>query len=180
MTSKSATVLIIKARKVDEPKFDASEEVVVELVPSEDVLGLIKTGAIGHALTVAGLFWWLIAEIPGTPLAQPAAIKPKVQFRIKTLLAIIAVCALFLSLLPMITPLMLPMGISAVMFAALLFVLVRFSSRLGREILPGLSSSVVGELKRTRGLLLAMILVVAWFFIIAVWMTIMLKIFYHL
>jgi 8-oxo-dGTP pyrophosphatase MutT (NUDIX family) len=54
-----ATVVTHNARQIAEPNPDLSEEVAVELVPIKDIPGLIDSGRIDHASTVAGLLWWL-------------------------------------------------------------------------------------------------------------------------
>lgn len=65
MTSKITTIAIANARKVAEPALDHGEEVDVELVPVADVLAMIHDGRIDHALSVLGLYAWLL-EIEGS------------------------------------------------------------------------------------------------------------------
>jgi len=65
VTSRTTTVVIRNARKTAEPKPDHTEELIVEKVPAADVLGLIRSGEVDHALVVAGLLWWLAEEKAG-------------------------------------------------------------------------------------------------------------------
>ena len=65
VTSRTTTIVIRNARKVAEPKLDHTEELTVEKVPMHDVLGLVRSGKVDHALVVAGILWWLAAE--GSP-----------------------------------------------------------------------------------------------------------------
>lgn len=62
VTSRTTTIVIRNARKVAEPKLDHTEELTVEKVPMHDVLGLVRSGKVDHALVVAGILWWLAAE----------------------------------------------------------------------------------------------------------------------
>jgi 8-oxo-dGTP pyrophosphatase MutT (NUDIX family) len=62
MTSKITTILIENARKVAEPSLDHGEEVEVELFDESEVLTLIRTGRVDHALAVLGLYAWLLSD----------------------------------------------------------------------------------------------------------------------
>jgi 8-oxo-dGTP pyrophosphatase MutT (NUDIX family) len=62
MTSRIIVVVVRNARRVAEPKLDHGEEVSVELVPAEDVPGMIREGKIDHGLSVLGLLWWLARD----------------------------------------------------------------------------------------------------------------------
>jgi 8-oxo-dGTP pyrophosphatase MutT (NUDIX family) len=64
LSSRTATVLITGARPVAEPRLDPGEELSVELVPSRSLPGLLRSGAIDHALVVQGLLWWLLFSGP--------------------------------------------------------------------------------------------------------------------
>ena len=93
LNSRITTILITNARRVAEPSLDHGEEVRVEFAPARAVPRLIREGQIDHALTVLGLLWWLAGEVPGSPLA-PAGPRPRrVQFRIVTMLYLVAACA---------------------------------------------------------------------------------------
>jgi 8-oxo-dGTP pyrophosphatase MutT (NUDIX family) len=59
LSMRIATVVTRNARRIAEPKPDQSEELAVELVPIHDILGMINTGQIDHAVCVAGLLSWL-------------------------------------------------------------------------------------------------------------------------
>jgi 8-oxo-dGTP pyrophosphatase MutT (NUDIX family) len=59
LSMRIATVITHNARRIAEPKPDHSEELAIVLVPVADILGLINTGQIDHAVCVAGLLWWL-------------------------------------------------------------------------------------------------------------------------
>jgi 8-oxo-dGTP pyrophosphatase MutT (NUDIX family) len=67
-----STIVIRNARKVAEPQWDPSEELVIELVPAGDVFRLIQNGSIEHGGVVAGLFWWMMSEWPGAPGGVPS------------------------------------------------------------------------------------------------------------
>lgn len=67
LTSRNAMVVITGARRVAEPKPDASEELAIELVPVESVGAMIRDGRIGHALTALTLLWWLHERDCGAP-----------------------------------------------------------------------------------------------------------------
>ena len=155
MTSKSATVLIENARKVAEPKWDEGEEVVVELVREDDVLDLIKRGEIGHGLTVAGLLWWRISEIPGTTLTKAFHKKARFQFRIGTLMTVVAVTALIFRIYGHASLFWGLIELSILLGVGLLLLLVRLSYRLGREAQPASSFTAALELKSARKLVWA-------------------------
>jgi ADP-ribose pyrophosphatase len=59
LTSRLAFIVITNARLVAAPAPDHNEEVAVELVPASAVPQMIEDGRINHALSVAGLLWWL-------------------------------------------------------------------------------------------------------------------------
>jgi 8-oxo-dGTP pyrophosphatase MutT (NUDIX family) len=59
LTMRIATVVTRSARRIAEPTPDHSEELAVVLVPIDEILTLIDTGQIDHAVCVAGLLWWL-------------------------------------------------------------------------------------------------------------------------
>jgi 8-oxo-dGTP pyrophosphatase MutT (NUDIX family) len=67
LTTRIATIVIRNARRIAEPRPDATEELSVELVVIRDIPELIKTGRIDHAVCVAGLLWWLHLDGPGQP-----------------------------------------------------------------------------------------------------------------
>jgi len=50
------TYLALNARWQQPPQFDGAEDIAVELVPIEDVAGLIGNGRISHALVVAAFY----------------------------------------------------------------------------------------------------------------------------
>ena len=50
------TYLALNARWQQPPQFDGAEDIAVELVPLEDVAGLIRNGRITHALVVAAFY----------------------------------------------------------------------------------------------------------------------------
>jgi len=60
-----STIVIRNARRVATARPDQSEELVVELVPVDNIPALIKNGRIDHAVCVAGLLWWLTLDRPG-------------------------------------------------------------------------------------------------------------------
>jgi 8-oxo-dGTP pyrophosphatase MutT (NUDIX family) len=59
LTMSVTTVLIRNARRVSEPRPDASEELAVMLAPSTEIPAMIHDGRIDHAVCVAGLLVWL-------------------------------------------------------------------------------------------------------------------------
>jgi 8-oxo-dGTP pyrophosphatase MutT (NUDIX family) len=65
LTMKVATLVVRNARRVGEPSPDHTEELDVELVAARDIPSLIQEGRIDHAVSVAGLLWWL--TIGGQP-----------------------------------------------------------------------------------------------------------------
>jgi 8-oxo-dGTP pyrophosphatase MutT (NUDIX family) len=62
MTSKITTIVIDNARKVAEPSLDHGEEVDVELFDEREVPNLIRSGRVDHALSVLGLYAWLLSR----------------------------------------------------------------------------------------------------------------------
>ena len=64
LTSRITTIFIPDARLVAAPKPDEGEEVRVVLVEAKDVLKLIRSGKIDHALAVQGLLTWWIGSGP--------------------------------------------------------------------------------------------------------------------
>ncbi len=62
MTSRFTTLLVTNVRKIAEPELDAGEEVEIEWVSTGDALSLIRDGSINHALSVMGLYAWLLAD----------------------------------------------------------------------------------------------------------------------
>jgi 8-oxo-dGTP pyrophosphatase MutT (NUDIX family) len=50
------------AERVAAPVNDGTEHTVVELVPRAEIPERLRAGEIDHALVVAGLHWWLLAE----------------------------------------------------------------------------------------------------------------------
>ena len=50
------TYLALNAHWQQPPQFDGAEDIVVELVPLEDIAGLIGNGRISHALVVAAFY----------------------------------------------------------------------------------------------------------------------------
>jgi 8-oxo-dGTP pyrophosphatase MutT (NUDIX family) len=67
LTMGVTTIVVRNAQRVAEPRPDASEELIVELVPVRDIPELIQTGRIDHAMCVAGLLWWWTLPAPGGP-----------------------------------------------------------------------------------------------------------------
>ncbi|HWE37303.1 MAG TPA: NUDIX hydrolase [Isosphaeraceae bacterium] len=99
MSSRITTILIPNARPTAAVKLDHAEEVDVALVPAADIPRMIADGRINHALSVAGLLWWLIAEMPGTALSVAGLAKPGSRWsrlRIATVMGIVAAAALIL------------------------------------------------------------------------------------
>jgi 8-oxo-dGTP pyrophosphatase MutT (NUDIX family) len=62
MTSRITTIVIENARKVTEPSLDHGEEVDVELFDESEVPSLIREGRVDHALSVLGLYAWLLSR----------------------------------------------------------------------------------------------------------------------
>ena len=93
LSSRSATVLIANVRPAAEPKLDHGEEVLVESVPARAIPRMIRDGQIDHALTVAGLLWWLARELPESPLAPADQRSTWPRFQIATLMYLVAACA---------------------------------------------------------------------------------------
>jgi 8-oxo-dGTP pyrophosphatase MutT (NUDIX family) len=65
LSMRISTIVIRNARQVAESRPDHSEELVVELVPVQDVPVLIKSARIDHGVCVAGLLWWLMWDRSG-------------------------------------------------------------------------------------------------------------------
>ncbi len=65
LTMAISTVVIRNARRVAEPRPDASEELAVVLVPATEIPALIRDGRIDHAVCVAGLLLWLAGRDQG-------------------------------------------------------------------------------------------------------------------
>jgi 8-oxo-dGTP pyrophosphatase MutT (NUDIX family) len=59
LTMAITTVVIRNARRVAEPRPDASEELAVVLAPAVEIHAMIRDGRIDHAVCVAGLLIWL-------------------------------------------------------------------------------------------------------------------------
>jgi 8-oxo-dGTP pyrophosphatase MutT (NUDIX family) len=97
MTSRVTTILIPNVRYVAAPRLDHAEEVRVELIPAESIPEFIALGRIDHALVVASLFRWLVAELPG-PLAVRSILRLPHPMRIARLMVLIAAIALMLGL----------------------------------------------------------------------------------
>ncbi len=100
LSSRNATILIQNARPVAQPHLDEGEEVRVELVPSQEIPRLLRNGRIGHALAVQGLLWWLVAELPETPLQLPETYHPRQrQIGLGRVMFLVAAIALGLAML---------------------------------------------------------------------------------
>ena len=63
LTMGITTIVVRNARRIAEPRPDASEEIGVVLVPARELPALIQDGRIDHAVVVAGLLWWLRLEL---------------------------------------------------------------------------------------------------------------------
>ena len=50
------TYLALNARWQQEPQFDGAEDIAVELVPIEEIAGMVRNGRITHALVVAAFY----------------------------------------------------------------------------------------------------------------------------
>jgi 8-oxo-dGTP pyrophosphatase MutT (NUDIX family) len=59
LTMSITTVVIRNARRIAEPRPDASEELSVVLAPAGEIPAMIRDGRIDHAVCVAGLLIWL-------------------------------------------------------------------------------------------------------------------------
>jgi len=59
LTMAITTVVIRNARRIAEPRPDASEELAVVLAPASETHAMIRDGRIDHAVCVAGLLMWL-------------------------------------------------------------------------------------------------------------------------
>jgi ADP-ribose pyrophosphatase len=62
LSMRISTVVIRNARLIAEPRPDQNEELVVEIVPHDDIPALIQNGRIDHGVCVAGLLWWLMLD----------------------------------------------------------------------------------------------------------------------
>jgi 8-oxo-dGTP pyrophosphatase MutT (NUDIX family) len=60
--SKITTILIENARLVAGTAFDDHEELALVLVPRSEIVGLIQSGRIDHALVVQGLLSWIMSR----------------------------------------------------------------------------------------------------------------------
>ncbi|MCB8948183.1 MAG: NUDIX hydrolase [Ardenticatenaceae bacterium] len=56
LNNRCYTYLALNARWQQEPQFDGAEDIAVELVPIEEIAGLIGNGRITHALVVAAFY----------------------------------------------------------------------------------------------------------------------------
>jgi 8-oxo-dGTP pyrophosphatase MutT (NUDIX family) len=61
LTMKISTIVVRNAQRIAEPRLDQSEELVIELIPIDEILALIVRGEIDHAVCVAGLLSWLMS-----------------------------------------------------------------------------------------------------------------------
>jgi 8-oxo-dGTP pyrophosphatase MutT (NUDIX family) len=66
MTSKIITIAISNARKIADLALDHGEEVEVELVDVDAIPAMIRDGRIDHALSVLGLFAWMLRSADGS------------------------------------------------------------------------------------------------------------------
>ncbi|RUL88852.1 NUDIX hydrolase [Tautonia sociabilis] len=97
LTSRISTILITNARRVSEPTCDEGEELRLELVPAREVPRLLRDGRISHALCVQGLLWWLVSELPDTPLELPEVFRPADrQLNLSSVMIAVSVVALVL------------------------------------------------------------------------------------
>jgi ADP-ribose diphosphatase len=55
------TVLVEKARKVAEPKFDDMEDIEVLTVPDDEAFALVRDGSITHGLVLNGLMFYAMS-----------------------------------------------------------------------------------------------------------------------
>ncbi len=62
LTMSITTVLIRNVRRVADPKPDAGEELVILVIPRQEVAAMIRDGRIDHAVCVAGLLQWLAMD----------------------------------------------------------------------------------------------------------------------
>ncbi|MEW4567762.1 NUDIX hydrolase [Tautonia sp. JC769] len=100
LTSRITTILIRNAKAIREPNWDEGEELRLKLVPAREVPSLIRNGTIGHALAIQGLLWWLVSELPGTPLELPEVFRAEDrQIGLGRLMVAIAVIALAFGLM---------------------------------------------------------------------------------
>ena len=56
LNNRCYTYLALTARWQQEPQFDGAEDIAVELIPIEEIAGLIGNGRITHALVVAAFY----------------------------------------------------------------------------------------------------------------------------
>ncbi|WP_420641585.1 NUDIX hydrolase [Candidatus Leptofilum sp.] len=56
LSNRCHTYLALNARWQQEPQFDGAEDIAVELIPIEEIAGLIGNGRISHALVVAAFY----------------------------------------------------------------------------------------------------------------------------
>lgn len=97
LSSRISTVVVANARPVADPRPEHGEEVRVHLVPARRLPAMIRNGEIGHALAVQGLLWWLVSEIPDSPLELPAIEGRGGQVRIVQLMMLVLLVALLLA-----------------------------------------------------------------------------------
>ena len=65
LSNRCTTFLARGVRKVREPSFDTTEDCVLRLVPAGDVAGMVRDGAIDHAIVVAALTYaFLRGDLP--------------------------------------------------------------------------------------------------------------------
>jgi 8-oxo-dGTP pyrophosphatase MutT (NUDIX family) len=67
LSMRITTILVQNAQPIATQHLDPDEEVSIELIPANQILNLIQSGAIDHAAVVAGLLWWLAREKPLGP-----------------------------------------------------------------------------------------------------------------
>lgn len=91
LSSRITTLVIDNARLVARPSLDEGEEVRVEVVHALLIPRMLADGRIGHALAAHGLMWWLVSELPDTPLTlPPVSGRGPRQVRIATIMGSIA------------------------------------------------------------------------------------------
>jgi 8-oxo-dGTP pyrophosphatase MutT (NUDIX family) len=62
LSMRITTLIVRHARRRADPSPDQTEELTIELIPRREIPLLIKSGAIDHAATVAGLSSWLVLQ----------------------------------------------------------------------------------------------------------------------
>ncbi len=67
LTMAITTVVIRNARRIAEPRPDATEELAVELAPMGEIPAMIRDGRVDHAVCVAGLLMWLATRDQAVP-----------------------------------------------------------------------------------------------------------------